>query len=1077
MKNLLLLLLVIAMPMIEVQADGISQDGIYYELDTVRHEAYVESVFSVSKHVSIPSYILYEDYDSEGNSHTKRYRVVGINDDAFKNCKDVLSVNLPNTIKTIGDGVFAGCTKIKSIHIPQNTRTIGYRAFANCISLSSVIIDGSLPEGCGSWLFEGCKNLKRVQGPWWIYAIDGIFKNCVSIENAIIPTLPITEISEEAYCGCTGLTEISIPSNIKSICQRAFMNCTNLTSLTIPSSVLNISRWAFYGCSGLQSLKLGCPTINGNVFDAPNIKTITFLSTVEKINSEAFDLDDMEELSDIYCMATNPPSCTFDSFYSSESLFEYSASRIHLYVPYSSIEKYKFHPVWSKFQISYELPVKAYRGLLDCQGVEANAVTADGVSQLMVCLGNTGQEIISSEIRIYENGDNENRVEYNALRKLENGEYVYVYTAPKEFPEDVLGYEYPVRIEIKAQRADGFAISGTTSISVVRAGVVLLHGLFSDENCFDDLKSDLVGSGCYETYQIDNEGYKATNSEAFSINKDVPYQRAKQLFNQLLKEKIVSTSYDFVGHSMGGILARLYAQEGKENIVRRIITLNTPHGGSQFGTLITQQVVPKMKDIIDFNNELSIFSTPIQQNAYVIQNALYAFLIEKLSGGAINDLMPSSSAMQAINRGQSNTPVHSICSYMSSDQDDGDYPVQLGSVEKGLLYLLKPHLKLLSNKLTMSDEDYLKWVLCDEKHDGIVPYKSQTGGLPIDGTTCTSRDYPALGPLGFTSAAHHIQTNHNPETLERILFLLKQPTSSKYFNPNGFRQVDIPELVIKTSKVRKVLKEGSIDDEESVKLSVEVDDEERILHVKVESSKGVNSNIVLLMLDKDKFMCEGGESEYEFNIPETYAGTITVCAIGMTPDGKETYDATTVEFEQTAMLINMFFDHTDGIAMSVGESFKPKMKGLWSNFDMLPIMEGVVLNTDCSDMLQIEGSRIIAKQFGQCKLIATMGEMNDTTTVTIFPSFEFVNAIKSQKMEEQFSVKYEQGRLTILPTTDEKEPILINIYDITGKLCMSCRRKNHNNQYIYVDVSTLKPQLYIVRVSSTKNSKNMKFVR
>ena len=49
---------------------------------------------------------------------------------------------------------------------------------------------------------------------------------------AVIP-YGVTEIEDEAFSGCTGLTSIEIPDTVTSIGEGAFSGCDNLT-LTVP---------------------------------------------------------------------------------------------------------------------------------------------------------------------------------------------------------------------------------------------------------------------------------------------------------------------------------------------------------------------------------------------------------------------------------------------------------------------------------------------------------------------------------------------------------------------------------------------------------------------------------------------------------------------------------------------------------------------------------------------------------------------------------------------------------------------------------------------------------------------------
>ena len=62
--------------------------------------------------VTIPSSVTYEG---------ETYPVVGIQDFAFYNCPDLVVVNIPNTIQTIGQSVFRSCPKLTRINVAQDS--------------------------------------------------------------------------------------------------------------------------------------------------------------------------------------------------------------------------------------------------------------------------------------------------------------------------------------------------------------------------------------------------------------------------------------------------------------------------------------------------------------------------------------------------------------------------------------------------------------------------------------------------------------------------------------------------------------------------------------------------------------------------------------------------------------------------------------------------------------------------------------------------------------------------------------------------------------------------------------------
>ena len=60
--------------------------------------------------------------------------VVAIADNAFEN-SSLVSVSIPETLKSIGWFAFSGCSKLERIIIPKNVTEIGYSAFSNASKL------------------------------------------------------------------------------------------------------------------------------------------------------------------------------------------------------------------------------------------------------------------------------------------------------------------------------------------------------------------------------------------------------------------------------------------------------------------------------------------------------------------------------------------------------------------------------------------------------------------------------------------------------------------------------------------------------------------------------------------------------------------------------------------------------------------------------------------------------------------------------------------------------------------------------------------------------------------------------
>jgi len=87
-----------------------------------------------------------------------------IPEDAFKRCKGLVNITIPDSVKSIGQGAFSDCTILKSVTIGNGVKSIGVNAFFECTSLTNVTIPNSVTS-IGDLAFNGCKGLTSVTIP------------------------------------------------------------------------------------------------------------------------------------------------------------------------------------------------------------------------------------------------------------------------------------------------------------------------------------------------------------------------------------------------------------------------------------------------------------------------------------------------------------------------------------------------------------------------------------------------------------------------------------------------------------------------------------------------------------------------------------------------------------------------------------------------------------------------------------------------------------------------------------------------------------------------------------------------
>ena len=69
-------------------------------------------------------------------------RTANINDLrwVFYGCSSLTSINVPDSVTSIGSFAFSGCSMLESINIPDGVTSIGSSAFSRCTSLTSITI-------------------------------------------------------------------------------------------------------------------------------------------------------------------------------------------------------------------------------------------------------------------------------------------------------------------------------------------------------------------------------------------------------------------------------------------------------------------------------------------------------------------------------------------------------------------------------------------------------------------------------------------------------------------------------------------------------------------------------------------------------------------------------------------------------------------------------------------------------------------------------------------------------------------------------------------------------------------------
>ncbi|GMU78023.1 MAG: hypothetical protein AMXMBFR46_08200 [Acidimicrobiia bacterium] len=223
-----------------------------------------------------------------------------------------------------------------------------------------------------------------------------------------------------------------------------------------------------------------------------------------------------------------------------------------------------------------------------------------------------------------------------------------VYKPPKAYGAGGALREVPV--VITATPVSGQPTVATYAVKLYRPPVVLVHGFLSSAAAWgsrtDGMMKALIDAG----HSVTAADYSKTSAEPFTVNAPIVADAVKAAVEEArVSRNVAITRADVVGHSMGGLLTRLAAQPTYGAPVHRLVTLCTPHHGSDLGRV--GRVVPEL-DLSPLGSKAGLV-----QSALVMADWWFGAGLTKETGASA-DLTPESRALKAI--GTTKVPGHAV---------------------------------------------------------------------------------------------------------------------------------------------------------------------------------------------------------------------------------------------------------------------------------------------------------------------------------------------------------------------------------------------------------------------------------
>ena len=425
MKKLIFTILVMFMPML-ASADPVEIDGLFYNLTKKAKIAEVTSSpdASYSGDITIPEQVTYEDIV---------YDVTSIGDFAFAECENLVSVQIPSSVRVLEEGAFIGCENLISVNIPEGVTEIRNSCFFGTglteitIPKSVKSIDNrafgynlkSITMLCGEGTYLGqrwiecnyddqlCIHIESLKD-WSGVPVEGIayghiantetkypsyrlFLNDEEITDLTIPN-DFSTIGNKAFNWCSSITSVTIPGSVEKV-GLAFRNCPNLSSVTIQEGVKYIGKtddsyWpgGYLPTSvvtndwNMKSIVIpnSVDTIGpGAFYQFRTLESVTIGSGVKNIGRKAFS--NCEELADVYCLAESVPTTVVNDGGETCNPFEDSMQEyITLHVPETLVEAYKAQYPWNLFKEIVPITDTAIRNVTASESAKT-FYTLDGV--------------------------------------------------------------------------------------------------------------------------------------------------------------------------------------------------------------------------------------------------------------------------------------------------------------------------------------------------------------------------------------------------------------------------------------------------------------------------------------------------------------------------------------------------------------------------------------------------------------------------------------------------------------------------------------------------------------------------
>lgn len=190
-------------------------------------------------------------------------KITHIGDYAFDKCTNIESVRytgyagnagiaLPKNVTTIGKYAFSDTGVTGTLKLPEHLTEIDSFAFYHCGKLNGELKLPDTVKEIGGFAFHSCGFTGKLELPASLENIgNDAFEFCSGLTGKLTFPSKMNEIIFSIFHG-TGITEVVIPSSIKTVRDFAFESCMNLKKVYLPTEIPKIYNRAFRGCDNVK---------------------------------------------------------------------------------------------------------------------------------------------------------------------------------------------------------------------------------------------------------------------------------------------------------------------------------------------------------------------------------------------------------------------------------------------------------------------------------------------------------------------------------------------------------------------------------------------------------------------------------------------------------------------------------------------------------------------------------------------------------------------------------------------------------------------------------------------------------